>query len=447
MKLSRRSVNSWLTLLPLGIGSLLSPMTQRSVGISEHMMKNATRMGSRNIVGKTNGSAQRRYPSWIDRFVESTSGSEAPEAYRRWAAIVGVAATLQQETWLQTKKSKLFPNLYAFLVGPPGVGKSETIKAIRPYLQEVEVQIASTSVTGASLADEMEEAKISYVESAQSDHIQYHSMLLMPDELSALLSEYSSALVAVMTTFYDVGHYSERRRHSARKEPLVLDHPQLSILAGTTTSHLVRTLPSQAWDEGFMSRTIIIYSPASQRQGDMFDEAADTFDPALQEDLHHIKDLRGQFAIGDSYREAYREWRDRDCLPEPEHPRLRSYCARREAHLLKLSMVATADESDLLRMERRHFDRAYGWLTQAELTMSHTFHNISTPDTRAVEEALFTINGKTITEGQLSMFLSQRMPMGQVGNAIKMMVSGGMIMDLGPDQSGRGRLFKVPRRA
>src|SRR5216684_7557410 len=102
MKLSRRSFTSLLTLFGLGTGISLSPTESRSAGISESTMKKLIRPGFAPTKARTNGSAQRRLASWIDRFVEETEGLESPEIYRRWAAIVGLGAALQQKVWVQT---------------------------------------------------------------------------------------------------------------------------------------------------------------------------------------------------------------------------------------------------------------------------------------------------------------------------------------------------------
>lgn len=355
---------------------------------------------------------------------------------------MGIGATLKQEVWMQTKKSKLFPNLYAFLVGPPGVGKSETIKAIRPYLVEAQTTLSSTSVTGASIVDEMEEAKVEYVtQGLGGEHIVYYSMLLMPDELNALMNEYDGRLVGMMTTFYDVGHYSETRRSTGKN--IQLTAPQLSILAGTTPSHLLNTLPDRAWEEGFMSRTIIIYTGATKRQGDIFENARDSYDQNLQLDLSSIANCSGQFSIGDSYRSAYAAWRDADLEPAPTHPRLRTYCSRREAHLLKLSMVACVDGGNTLHLERAHFDRAYAWLTEAESCMPNVFNSAISSTGRAIDEAMYRMNGHTMPEGMLGRYLmDNKVAPNQLKPTIDLMVSSGMLAVVGVDGNNM-RVFKV----
>src|SRR5712671_1750493 len=138
--LSRRSFNAYAGLSLLGTGSLLSLTDAKQDGTLGNTMPKQTRLGSRAIKAMTNGSARRRCQSWIESFVEETEGLESPEIYRRWAAIVALGAVLQQKVWIQSRKGCLFPNLYAFLVGPPGIGKSQSIGAIGKYLRSEEYE-------------------------------------------------------------------------------------------------------------------------------------------------------------------------------------------------------------------------------------------------------------------------------------------------------------------
>ena len=71
----------------------------------------------------------RRLGSWIESFLEYTEILPSPPLLRRWAAISYVAAALERKVWVRTMGSDLYPNLYTFLVGPPGVGKGVAIAA------------------------------------------------------------------------------------------------------------------------------------------------------------------------------------------------------------------------------------------------------------------------------------------------------------------------------
>src|SRR6516164_1438064 len=87
-----------------------------------------TPMASKPIGPAINGPGNRHCRSWIERFIDYTSNLEAPEIWRKWSAISMIAATLEQKVWADTG-GNLYPNLYVFLVGQPGMGKSRSIMA------------------------------------------------------------------------------------------------------------------------------------------------------------------------------------------------------------------------------------------------------------------------------------------------------------------------------
>src|SRR5215471_297139 len=145
---------------------------------------------------KTNGSAARRCASWIDAFVQDTDNLEAPETYRIWAALTTIGAVLEQKVWLQTS-STLYPNLYVFLVGHPGVGKTRSIRAARNYAFEIpEFHLAPTSVTAASLVDALVDLKRTIIQPGL-EALEYNTMMVTSDELGTFMAKYEDDFVAL----------------------------------------------------------------------------------------------------------------------------------------------------------------------------------------------------------------------------------------------------------
>src|SRR5882762_3010598 len=125
-------------------------MTAKLDGTKGNIILRRTLTGSRTMSKGTNGSGQRKCTSWIESFVEQTAGLESPEIFRKWTAISAIASAMEQKTWMTTW-SPIYPNLYVFLVGRPGVGKSRTIGQGRKLLEELpDLHVAPTSMTMAS---------------------------------------------------------------------------------------------------------------------------------------------------------------------------------------------------------------------------------------------------------------------------------------------------------
>jgi hypothetical protein len=404
-------------------------------------MARTTHTGSKVTKGQTNGSAQRRSSSWIESFVEWGEHIDVPVIYKTWAAIATIGAVLEQHAHMLTKFGRTYPNLYVMLIGPPGTGKTVSIKAIRAYLKAgTEVHLGSLSVTGASLIKEMEKATRTYYYPKPGV---YNSLLLLPHDLQALLSEYNPSLVANMTVFYDVEPYTMTRKTG--NEEVSIESPQLSMLAGTTPSQLLGLLPPGAWEEGFMSRVVMVYSEEEHVKETIFfseEEEQDRVevDEDLVHDLAQIFKLAGQFRISQEYKDAIDGWRKGGQQPKPSHPKLKDYCTRREAQVLKLSMISCADRGDGLRLEKLDYDRALKWLISAERTMPNVFETTMTTDARTMHEIVHAMGNKEIFDKTFLRLVTNRVPINSVAKIIGLMVDTGMITMI--DKKGN-RYFKA----
>jgi hypothetical protein len=413
-------------------------MARRLAGISGNIMQKPIRTGSNHIPPPTNGDARRRCRSWIESFVEYTDNLESAIVFRKWAAITAIAAALEQKVFVNTS-SYLYPNLYVVLIGPPGIGKTKTITAVGKLLRSLEdFHIASTSVTAASLVDELAKASVRIVEHPGVN--EYNSMLLLADELSAFMHDYDNALIGNLTTFYDVSApYSHSRRTGDLR--IHIERPQLSMLVGSTTSNFMRTLPDSAWDQGFMSRVIMVFSDDKIVSDDIFERRENEGKEELAHDLKSIYSLQGQFKVSDEYRNALNKWRKGGNAPLPSHPRLVHYNTRRTAHLLKLSMVSCVDRGDDLRIEEEDFKRSLAWLCEAERLMPYVFSSQNTIDSRVMGEIAHFCE-KEQPETKVIRFAAERVPAHSVMKVLDLMITSGMIKITGVSNLGIRR-FKT----
>ena len=90
----------------------------------------------------------RKLNNWVEAFEDLTAFTGSPLRFRRWAGIACIAGALERRVWVHTKGSDLYPNIYTFLVGPPGVGKSAVLKTVRHlWLSLADQHVASSSVS------------------------------------------------------------------------------------------------------------------------------------------------------------------------------------------------------------------------------------------------------------------------------------------------------------
>lgn len=384
--------------------------------------------------------------SWIESFVEHTDNLESPTLFRKWSAIFTVAAAMEMKTYLMTS-SPLYPNLYVFIVGNPGVGKNRIIRVAKKYMQELpEFHFAPTSLTGASLVDTLAASK-RFIARLPDPPLEYYNTVITAEELTAFMHKYDDEMVGLLSAFYDPDPYAQSRR--GRDIKIKIDRPQVNLLSGTTPSNLVQLMPDSAWDQGFTSRVILVHSD-ERIVGDDFAHATRGLDDALVHDIKMIGALSGEFKVTQDYRNAVNDWRALGEPPVINHPKLLHYKTRRRVHLYKLSMVSAADRGDVLLLTKEDFNRALGWMVEAEAFMPDLFTAGSTgTDSRAIDEIAHYISlsdkGDGIPERKIVNFARTRVPMHSILRIIDIMAASGQIIERGVDKNGE-RWFRSASR-
>jgi hypothetical protein len=388
---------------------------------------------------------RRKLESWIESFVEHTDNLESPTLFRKWAGIFTIAACLEMRCWLQTS-SPLYPNLYVFIVGHPGVGKNRIIRVAKRYMNEIpEFHFAPTSLTGAALVDTLAASK-RFIARLPDPPLEYYNTTITAEELTAFMHKYDDEMVGLLSAFYDPDPYAQSRRGKDIK--IVIKRPQVNLISGTTPSNLIGLMPESAWDQGFTSRVILVFSD-ERIVGDDFAGTSREMDEDLTHDIKLIGALSGEFRVTPDYRDAVNNWRALGEPPVVSHPKLLHYKTRRRVHLYKLSMVAAADRSDVLLLTKDDFNRAMGWLLEAESAMPDIFQAGGTgTDARAIDEIRHYISvadkGDGVPEFQIVNFARSRVPMHSILRVIEIMTASGQITLKGVDKRGQ-RWFRPCR--
>ena len=325
--------------------------------------------------------------------------------------------------------------MYVVVVGDPGVGKTISLKTTEDLWRGLTDQFcAPTSLTKASLIDALNDAKRRIVRPGLNPpYVEFNSLKVLAGEFGVLLPMYDSDFMNALTAIYDGHPYAERRRTKDLK--LSIDAPQLNLLGATTPSYLNGFMPEGAWDQGFISRTLLVYS-GQKVIGDLFaekDSDADLF-KALSHDLKWIGNLFGKLSFDEDAARAISAWHKAGGPPVPDHPKLQHYVTRRTAHLLKLCMVACVADSDDYAIRLEHYRTALDWLMEAEGVMPDIFRAMSGGgDSKAMEEAyhfmyhIWMKEKKPIAEHRLYHFLREKVPSHAVEKVIQIMVRSNLL--------------------
>src|SRR5215467_10533552 len=387
----------------------------------------------------------RRLSSWIDSYVEYTEILPSPLLMRKWAAISFIAAAMERKIWVTVSGSDLYPNLYTILVGPPGIGKGQAIRAGELIFREVPNMIIGPSdVTGAAMIDALGESVRRVVLLGDPPYVEFNSLCIIARELGVLIPSWDGSLMNSLTDIYDGFQVDQRRRGKERH--IKIEHPQINLLGACTPAYLTATMPKEAWDQGFISRVLLVYS-GERLPTDPFVENERASGMAQLHDnlLHDVKSIStafGRCAFTSDTQTAIRAWLKNGSAPEPRHPRLQYYNSRRLAHLLKLCMVVSLSRSDDKIITLENYAEALNLLVEAEIQMPEIFKAMTTGgDSSPMEEtllyasALFAKEKRPLSEHRIIAFLRERVPAHNILNILQIMVRSGMLV-AAPDQKG-----------
>lgn len=393
-------------------------------------------------MAQTNGSGvplPRKLKSWLRSFEEYCSTLFAPPLFIKWAGISTISGALERKVWTHTRERNMYPNLYVFLVGPPGVGKGIALDEVNKLWATLpDLFVAPLSLTTSSLVDTLAEAKRKIIRPTETPaYVEFHSLQVCVPELSDFIPMYETRFVSALQTLWDSSDsspFGERRR---TKERLIkIDKPQLGIIAGTTPSYLNGGfMPEGAWDQGFISRTIMVYAgdgpdvdifATSHKRESLFLE--------LKADLKVIHNLYGKLEWEPEAVAAFRAWVTAKEEPKPEHRKLASYVSRRKAQLVKLCMLASVSRGNDLWITLEDYQTAINWLLEVEFLMPDIFRAASIGgDTAAIDDCFYFVfkeflrDKEPIAEGRLYDFLRQRVPSHSVPKIIEVMIKSRMI--------------------
>lgn len=381
---------------------------------------------------------------FIQAFMEETEGFNSPVRLRRWGAIAAVSGALERKVWIMSRRKPVFPNMYILIVAPSAGGKSEVTGKVEDLWRDLEnVHVASSSVTRASFIDELNEAKRVVTRLDKNPPvIEFNSLLFCSNELGVLLPSYDMAFMATLTDLYDCKTYGESRR--GKKEDIYIERPHVAFLAACVPDYLRSTLPEGAWEQGFASRTVMIFSGEKMPNHvdiEFLDE--DEEEPEIVQKnerllhcLQKINQMTGKMKWSREAGERLIKWNASGQAPVPDHPKLMTYVERRYMQVLKLSMIICAAQTQRYEIQEEHVSLAIDWLTEAEHDMPEIFKAMRVGgdgnvirDTYHFVYKLYMKEQKPVAETRLWSFVQDQTHAYNVKNIITSMVNQGLLKE------------------
>lgn len=341
---------------------------------------------------------------------------------------------LERRVWVTTANMPLYPNLFTLLVSPPGIGKTAVLSQIVGFLRECDhLHIAPDNMTKPALLDVLQAAETRRFDDMGMPIIS-HTLQIIAPEFGVFCPAHDLEFLSVLCALYDCGtNFKEHRRHLKDKQ-INLPNPHITLLGGTQPGYLSSLLPPAAWEQGFMSRIIMVYSDQYMRVK-LFDAVP------LREDLRkslilharRIAEISGYIEWTPEAKQIMVAWHEADGPPTPSHFKLKNYNSRRTIHAIKLSMISALSRNRSM-IEQSDVARGIQWLTDTEAFMPEIFKAMAgNSDHDILRELQIYLTGeylrksKPIHEQFLISFLQSRTPVGNIMRILEVAERSGLI--------------------
>lgn len=337
----------------------------------------------------------RTLKNWLKAYMDYTAPLEAPDTLHFWTGVSTLAAVLQRKVWIDEHYFQWTPNFYIILVGPPGiVAKSTTMSVGQSLLEEAGgVYFGPDSFSWQSMPDAFRDSR-KRLELVDGTLLPMSPITCCVSELGTFLNPRDQELVSFLIDVWD-GKLTTKRRRTRMHGLEEVENPWINVIGCTTPSWLQDNMPPVMVGGGLTSRILFVY--ANKKRHLNARPSKMTVSPEMQElrvrlvaDLQHIDEtLIGPYEL-DAEADAWVErWYAELWGQENGNGmdnRYEGYKARKQTHLMKLSMVLAASRRDDLLIKVNDLEQANTILNTVEGYMTNVFDSIgAAPSSRFID--------------------------------------------------------------
>ena len=324
----------------------------------------------------------RALKDWLPAFMEFTKGTEAPRIMHFWAGVSAIAGVLRRRVWIDMKRFKWYPGFYIVFVAPPGIiSKTTTMDLSMDLLKQVPgIKFGPDVVTWQALVSKFAESGESF--QLGEDWIPMSPLTLASGELGNLINPQDRDMINLYITLWDGRSSFEKVTKMSGND--TIEAPWINMIGCTTPHWIADNMPAATVGGGFTSRCVFVWGDKKECLIALPDEFApldhDERARELVNDLEHIAvNLLGPCHLPEETRVWVREWY-RVLWTEQsktlDDDRLEGYLARKQTHMLKLSIILSASRSDDRVISLEDVILANSMLEQTEVGLHNVFSRI-----------------------------------------------------------------------
>lgn len=336
--------------------------------------------------------------NWLDTYLKYTEGTETPKLIHFWTGVASLAGVMRRKVWIDMKRFQWYPNFYVIIVAPPGIiSKTTTMDLGLNLLKEVPgINFGPDVVTWQALVKRFSE--INEMFPYGEDFLPMSAMTLASGELGNLINFADRDMLNAYIALWDARAKFDKETKTSGSE--AISGPWINMIGCTTPHWIAENVPQAAVGGGFTSRCIFVYAEEKIAYVALPDEVVvdaqqTAWREALIADLTHISlNLTGPFTLDTSARNWIRPWYEelwKTAKQSASADQVDGFIARKQTHLMKLSMVLSVAESDSLVISERHVRLSDMMVSATEKDLPKVFSRIGRSEESLHAERLLDV--------------------------------------------------------
>lgn len=321
---------------------------------------------------------------WINSFLDYTINMEAPKDWILWSGISVLSSTIKRNCFAWYRNIEFFPNQYIILVGPPGIGKGESISAAYTLgFKAGTVNYIKDWHTPQEILEELSDGfgqvNLKLGQVITSTVTKDHTCCIIAPELAVFLQNYDN-MHSLLCAWWDQNKFDYKTKHKGKHS---IDEMSVSLIGGCVPDY-IRSLSKDRMAPitgGFTARTIFVYDTEKFQLNDNFfgkpNHNYSQLRDDLINDLKHISQLKGELKF-DKQAEAYwqKKYNEHNTKGNLDSDASQNFKARISSHIVKTAITISISESDSLTITRDHLDRATKYIEHVRDKVDIVFRSV-----------------------------------------------------------------------
>jgi hypothetical protein len=329
--------------------------------------------------------------SYLNDYLEYSSGNECPDLFHLWGGMVTISASVSRKVWLPFEDVAMFPNIYVMYVGDAGNGKSWAMGKAKRLLAEIGLPYSGSLETPPGMWRFMAGTPPAGDSPGKPSPVRFtarwpdgelrdcHPMTIIANEFINFISLDEKGWVNALNDIYDEDNYHYRTKGQGEDNLL---GPYIVLLGALTTEVSSDLQKARIISTGLARRTIFQYGQRTFNKPHalpVFEAHQKAARARCVEYLRKLNspEVSGPFSWTDETKEWWTAWYNPHLAAVPtQNPSVRSWYASKSSQMIKIAMLVSLSESTDLEIRIPHFEAAKSYLDLLEEDLPKIFGGV-----------------------------------------------------------------------